>query len=387
MNILIISLFLLLYGGINSYIGIRTWQWLQSLVPRALPRWVKWVYWIGFVGSASAYFLLRFATGFIPASINTILAQIGSYWWAIFVYAGLLLALVDLLRLILRKTKLLAAWKLRSRAIVRTTGTVIFTIILTAIIYGTWRARTPVVTEYTLNIAKPAGSYRELSVVLVSDNHLGLINGNGRIQELVTMVNQLQPDLILIAGDLIDDDFKPFLDQAMASELSNLRARFGIYAIMGNHDVRDPELPSFRAELAQAGIQLLIDEWVVVDNSLVLAGRDDPSPPRAAGEGLALADIIANADRSLPLLVMDHNPNRLNDTVAVEADLQVSGHTHAGQIFPFNLITNMMYEEDWGALQRGSTHVVVSSGFGTWGPPIRIGTTPEIVHIQLTFGQ
>ncbi|HBW53133.1 MAG TPA: metallophosphoesterase [Herpetosiphon sp.] len=323
----------------------------------------------------------------MPASLSTILAQIGSYWWAIFVYAGLLLALVDLLRLILRKTKLLAAWKLRSQATLRMTGTVIFTIILTAIIYGTWRARTPVVTEYTLNIAKPAGSYRELSVVLVSDNHLGLINGNGRIQELVTMVNQLQPDLILIAGDLIDDDFKPFLDQAMASELSKLQARLGIYAIMGNHDVRDPELPSFRAELEQAGIQLLIDEWVVVDNSLVLAGRDDPSPPRAAGEGMALADIIANTDRSLPLLVMDHNPNRLNDTIAVEADLQVSGHTHAGQIFPFNLVTNMMYEEDWGALQRGSTHVVVSSGFGTWGPPMRIGTYPEVVHIQLTFGQ
>jgi len=77
----------------------------------------------------------------------------------------------------------------------------------------------------------------------------------------------------------------------------------------------------------------------------------------------------------------------LNDTIAVEADLQVSGHTHAGQIFPFNLVTNMMYEEDWGALQRGSTHVVVSSGFGTWGPPMRIGTYPEVVHIQLTFGQ
>ncbi len=320
----------------------------RAMFLRSMPRWSYWAYWVVFGFFASSYFLSRFAAGLLPLGITTILAYIGGYWWAIFVYAGLLLGLLDLIRLIRRKT----GRKLASRSAIRGTGTAISLIILIALVYGTWRARTPLVTEYSISVAKPAATYRELSIVLVSDTHLGVINGTGRIQALVTMVNQLQPDLILIAGDLIDDDFQPFLDEAMANELSKLQARIGTYAIMGDHDVRDPELPLFRTQLAQAGIQLLLDEWAVVDNSFVLAGRDDPSPPRAAGEGLPLAEILANADRSLPLIVMDHNPNRFSDTVAVGAELQVSGHTHAGQMFPFNLVTNWVYAEHWGALRR-----------------------------------
>ncbi|MCA0350653.1 MAG: metallophosphoesterase [Chloroflexi bacterium] len=384
MSIVIVVSILLLYASINWYLGRRTWQWLQALIPQRIPRWGYWVVvWL----LASTPLLTRLVAGRIPASMMAIVAALGSYWIAIFVYAGMLLALVDLLRLIQRLTGIAAASMQRPRRLVVVTGAIVMAFLVGILGYGTWRARTPVVAEYALTVAAPVSTPQTITIVLISDTHLGYTNGANRIRELVTMANGLQPDLVLIAGDIIDDDLQPFRDQAMATELSKLQARLGIYAIMGNHDVRAEELAVFRSELANAGIQLLIDEWVTVDQQIVLVGRDDIGGPRTSGAvvGKPLAEIIQTADPSLPLLVMDHNPNRFEDSVAVGADLQVSGHTHAGQIFPFTLLTNQIYDQHWGTLKTGASQLVVSSGFGTWGPPIRVGTIPEVVRIELTL--
>ncbi len=384
MTFVFFALVFVLYGSINLYIGRRTWQWLHAIAPQQIPRWLFWTsFWL----LASTPFLSRFIAGRVPTSLMALLTPIGGYWMSIFVYAGMVLGIVDLMRLILRLTGSASNNVGYSRRTMLATGATVIVLLLGIIGYGTWRARTPVVAEYTLTVPKQAGPNRELSIVLVSDTHLGYSNGASRVQAMVTMVNQLKPDLVLIAGDIIDDDLQPFNDQAMASELSKLEARLGIYAIMGNHDVRADELAFFRAELAEAGIQMLVDEWVTIDNSLLLVGRDDIGGPRTSGAvvGVPLTEILQGADRSLPLLIMDHNPNRFDDSVAAEADLQVSGHTHAGQLFPFTLITGLSYEQQWGQLSKGPSNLVVSSGFGTWGPPIRVGTVPEVVHIKLRF--
>ncbi|XSG77306.1 metallophosphoesterase [Herpetosiphon llansteffanensis] len=384
MTFVFFALVFVLYGSINLYIGRRTWQWLHAIAPQRIPRWLFWTsFWL----LASTPFLSRFIAGRVPTSLMALLTPIGGYWMSIFIYAGMVLGIVDLMRLILRLTGSASNNVGYSRRTMLATGATVIALLLGIIGYGTWRARTPVVAEYTLTVPKQAGPHRELNIVLVSDTHLGYSNGASRVQAMVAMVNQLKPDIVLIAGDIIDDDLQPFNDQAMASELSKLEARLGIYAIMGNHDVRADELAFFRAELAEAGIQMLVDEWITIDNSLLLVGRDDIGGPRTSGAvvGVPLTEILQGADRSLPLLIMDHNPNRFDDSVAAEADLQVSGHTHAGQLFPFTLITGLSYEQQWGQLSKGPSNLVVSSGFGTWGPPIRVGTVPEVVHIKLRF--
>ncbi|KPL90199.1 metallophosphoesterase [Herpetosiphon geysericola] len=384
MTFVFFALVFVLYGGINLYIGRRTWQWLQAIAPQRIPRWL---FWLSFWLLASTPFVSRFIAGRVPTSLMALLTPIGGYWMSIFVYAGMLLGLVDLIRWLLRLTGSAPKGVAYSRRTLLATGATVIALLVGLIGYGTWRARTPVVAEYTISVPKQAGPARELSIVVVSDTHLGYSNGVGRVQAMVAMVNQLKPDLVLIAGDIIDDDLQPFVDQAMANELSKLESRLGNYAIMGNHDVRADELARFRADLAQADIQMLVDEWVTVDNSLLLVGRDDIGGPRTTSDviGMPLTEILQGADRSLPLLIMDHNPNRFDDSVAVEADLQVSGHTHAGQLFPFTLITGLSYEQQWGQLSKGSSNLVVSSGFGTWGPPIRVGTVPEVVQIKLRF--
>lgn len=379
----VLPLFLAIFVGINYYIGRRGWQWLQSMAPLRVSRLV---YWSAFWLLALSFALVRFASGRLPVAVTDLLAYVSSYWMGLFVYALLLLLLIDLLRLLHRWTGLIPTRLIPDVNLVKWTGTAVCVVLLGLMLFGTWRARTPVVTEYALSIPKSAGPHKELHVVLVSDTHLGSIIGNSRIRQLVTMVNGLKPDLILVAGDIIDDDFRPFLAHDMPAELSQMKARLGTYGILGNHDAGSENLPRFRAEMQRAGIHLLVDEWVKVADSFYVTGRNDSSQRRSKGS-TPLNQILTGVDPALPILLMDHQPNRLAETVAAGVDLQVSGHTHRGQIFPGNLFTSRIFEVDWGYLKKEATHFVVSLGYGTWGPPIRIGNRPEVVSIRLTFGQ
>ena len=134
------------------------------------------------------------------------------------------------------------------------------------------------------------------------------------------------------------------------------------------------------------GIVVLRDQMITVAESMVIVGREDRSKRGFSGEQRkSLAEIMDGIDRSLPILMMDHQPAKLQEAVDQGVDLQLSGHTHHGQLWPFQLITNRMYEVSWGYKKKGNTHFYVSCGVGTWGPPVRIGNTPEIMQINLTF--
>jgi uncharacterized protein len=380
---LIIPVALVIFAGINYYIGLRGWQWLKALAPVGLS---QLAYWAPFWLLALSFPLARMVSDWVPLAVGGVIAYISGYWMATFVYVLPLLLLIDLVRL-LRWIGLIPARLIPDVNLVKWTGSAVCILFVGLMAYGTWNARTPVVREYAVSVPKTAGAHKELNVVLVSDTHLGAINGNGRIRELASVVNGLQPDLILVAGDIIDDDFRPFVAHDMAAELRQLKSRLGTYGILGNHDDGSENLPVFRAAMEAGGIQLLVDEVVKVDDSFYLAGRNDSSQRRlSGGEEVPLKQVLAGVDSTLPVLLMDHQPNRLEEAVEAGVDLQVSGHTHRGQMFPGNLITSRVFEVDWGYLKTEATQFVVSLGYGTWGPPIRIGNRPEVVSIRLTFG-
>lgn len=379
----LISVVLSVFGGMNYYIGLRVWQWLSAVAaPATLSRPA---YWIAFWLLALSFPLARFAAGWLPLFLADLITKVSAYWLGIFVYVLPMLLLIDLFRLVNRFGGLVTAPDVN---LVRLTGGVVCLLLVSLMVYGTWRARTPVVTEYALTIPKSAGAHKELHVVLVSDTHLGAIIGNGRIRELVSMVNGLKPDLILVAGDIIDDDFRPFLAHDMPAELSQMKARLGTYGVLGNHDAGSAQLEAFRGHLQRAGIHLLVDEWVKVDESFYVVGRNDRSQRYlSGGREVPLSRVMAGVDTKLPILLMDHQPSRLDEAEAAGVDLLVAGHTHRGQLFPGNLITSRIFEVDWGYLQKQATHVVVSLGYGTWGPPVRIGNKPEVVSIRVKFGE
>jgi len=204
------------------------------------------------------------------------------------------------------------------------------------------------------------------------------------MQELVTLMQAQKPDLILFGGDLFDEDILSLSRQNMAAVLRQLRPPRGVYAIMGNHEHISGSENAVRY-MEEAGITVLRDRSVRVAEALWLIGREDRQATYMGDGRLPLASLMEGVDRTEPLILLDHQPFHLQEAEAEGIDLQLSGHTHHGQFFPFNLITGAMYEVSWGYLRKGKSQYYVSCGAGTWGPPVRLGNRPEIVVIDLTF--
>jgi hypothetical protein len=158
-----------------------------------------------------------------------------------------------------------------------------------------------------------------------------------------------------------------------------------VIAITGNHEYIGGVEDAYKY-LTEHGITVLRDASTKVADSLYVVGREDLSKKSfARGTRKPLHEVMADVDRSWPIILMDHQPFRLNEAAENGVDLQLSGHTHHGQLWPFHFITRKMYEVSWGYKKKGETHYYVSCGVGTWGPPVRIGNKPEIVNIKLAF--
>jgi len=156
-----------------------------------------------------------------------------------------------------------------------------------------------------------------------------------------------------------------------------------VWAITGNHEYIGGADKAVRY-LTEHNITFLRDTFVVIDERFTLAGREDRDKPRFTGiQRQPLKKVLEGVDPSLPLVLMDHQPFQLDTVTAAGVDLQLSGHTHHGQIWPFNYITQAIYTLSWGYLKKGNTNFYVSCGYGTWGPPIRLGNRPEVVRITL----
>ena len=252
--------------------------------------------------------------------------------------------------------------------------------------YGTWSARSPKVTKYDLNVNKAPENLKSLKIIMVSDIHLGYEVDNRRLTIMVNKINELNPDIVLIPGDIIDSSIEPFVKQNMSVNFKRIKSKYGVYACLGNHDEMGRKIDDVVKTFNDSGINVLRDKAILINNSFYVIGRDDISQEsQTKVKRKELSDIIKDLDKSRPLILMDHQPRNFDDTQKQGIDLQVSGHTHRGQLFPANLITNAIFELDYGYLQKNNSNFIVSSGYGTWGPPIRIGSRSEIVEININL--
>jgi Predicted phosphohydrolases len=376
------SFIFLIYGGLNYYIGSRGWQALFSFVPFLSPK----VYWPAFWVLSLSYLLSRFSQKFLPKDLYEGMTVVGAYWLAFMWYFLLAITLIDLLRLIDRFLRLVPVEIKRS--LNPALGCIVFILVVGIVSYGAWNARHPRVNHYNLSISKQAGSLKTLHVVMVSDIHLGTIVHNEQLTKMVNSVNQLKPDMILFAGDVFDENIESPNKQQVSDNFRKLSAPYGVYAVLGNHEYIGGNAEEATKYLGEAGVKVLRDSSQEIGKSFYLIGRDDRSSERVNGvKRKSLTTLMQGVDRSLPIILMDHQPSQLEEPVEQGVDLQLSGHTHAGQLFPIRLITHHIFEDDWGYLRKGNFQLIVSSGYGTWGPPIRVGNTPEIVDITITFKQ
>ncbi len=373
-----ILIFVLVYGSLNFYIGWHLWGILQAWVPSS----VGWVYWTVFWLVALSYIIGRVGTAVLPGRLSTFLTVLGCYWLACMYYLVIILVLVDLVGFLDHRLGFLPE-PLTNPHVVAVGVTLLALGILA---YGSWNAHHPGIKRYSVEIPKTAGELSELRIVVVSDVHLGPIVHNGRLRRMVDMVNSLEPDLILMPGDIIDENIKPFLEQKMPETLRQLSPKYGAYAVLGNHEYMGGHVDQTIRHLEEAGIKVLRDRWVLVADSFYVVGRDEVMS-RYAGRSprVPLSQILAGIDHTKPIIMMDHQPINLDEADREGVDLQISGHTHLGQLFPNQLITNRLFENDYGYSKKENLQVIVSCGYGTWGPPIRIGNIPEIVCIKVRF--
>jgi predicted MPP superfamily phosphohydrolase len=262
-------------------------------------------------------------------------------------------------------------------------GITITTVLL--IVVGFINAVNPVVKRYDLSVDKSfSDGYGPMRIVAVSDIHLGSVIRKRSMRHLSEMIKDEKPDLVLFLGDLIDGSIGPVLRGDLLSYLSLPDLQYGKYAITGNHEYIG-DIKKTVPYIESKGIRVLKDEVITLSNGVQIIGRLDRSANQGFINGRASLDsLLAMTEAARPVILLDHQPYGLSDLAETTVDLQLSGHTHHGQIWPLTFITSKIFELSHGYAMFGKTHVIVSSGFGIWGPRMRIGTRPEIVVINLT---
>ncbi|MBE0661575.1 MAG: metallophosphoesterase [Bacteroidales bacterium] len=343
---------------------------------------------IGFWMLAFSFIAGRFLEKIWLSELTMGITIIGSYWLAAMLYFLLAVLLIDIIRLADYYLPFIPSFITGNLyAFKRYLLLSVITVIGIMITYGAFNARKPVIREFTLSIPKPAGNFKELNIALVSDLHLGSILANRHMDRIVNKINGLNPDLILMAGDVFDEDLNPVIQKNLGSGLKQLKSKLGVYAVTGNHEYIGGVDPAVDY-LEKHGVQMIRDSAVLIENSFYLIGREDRDKPRFSGKPRKdLPVIMAAINKEYPLILMDHQPFTLNESLENGIDLHLSGHTHNGQIWPLNYIIDAIYEVGYGYVNKSGMHVYVSSGVGTWGPPVRIGTRPEIVNIRLRFSE
>ncbi|GIM28300.1 phosphohydrolase [Clostridium polyendosporum] len=378
--IIFISIFFIFYLLINYYIGFKVFTGI-SLKYTLNSK----VFWIFFWFISLAYIMSRLLISYLPGAILSVFTLIGVYWLAILFYLLLIFPFIDLVRAINKKLNFIPSKYLIPNNLSVALVFIISLMIFFIIIYGTWNGRNAYVKNYEITINKDSLKIKDLNVIMVSDIHLGDLIENNRLNKMVEQINSLKPDVVFIAGDVVDNELQPFIEGKMAQQFSNIKSNYGVYASLGNHDFMGENQDRITEELRNAGVTVLRDEAIVVDSGFIVAGRDDISINRIGIGRKDLDEILRNYNKSMPLFVLDHNPSSIKESEEAGIDLQFSGHTHKGQFFPNNLITKGIFEVDYGYLKKGDFNVIVSSGYGTWGPPIRIGSRSEIVNLKIKF--
>ena len=254
-------------------------------------------------------------------------------------------------------------------------------IIAVALVAGNYKFNHPETVHLDIQSYKPLQG-RELKIVAVSDIHLGHSIEKKRLRQYVDLINAQQPDVVLIAGDLIDRSIKPVIAQKMDEELIQIKAPKGVYGVLGNHEYYGEGIDLMEDFYRKAGITLLRDSAALVQNQFYITGREDL---RMSPQRKELSAILLHTDKTKPVILLDHQPTHLPDAEQNNVDLQISGHTHRGQFFPGNLFVKRMFELGYGYLQKGNTHYYVSSGLGIWGPQYRIGSQSEVVVVKFKY--
>lgn len=359
-----------------------------------------------FIAVISIIFLFLAATpvlaSFLPdIYIRKWIRPISTYWLGCLLYMALFLLVADVVLYILKKTKIIRLKFFATRKFYIAKGVCVLGLAAAVSVYGFIHAMIIKTTSYDIALEKSC-KLPSLKIALVSDLHLGYSIGAVHTQKMVDAVNAMDPDIVIFAGDFFDNSYDSIEEpDEVIKILKSMKSKYGTYACWGNHDVSETILVGFTFKteqnktqdqrmyefLEKSDIKILRDETVLIDDSFYLCGRlDSQKPGSENGSRLTPVELMAQVDDpTKPIIVMDHQPRQLQELADVGVDIDLSGHTHDGQIFPGNILTGIMWENSCGMIKKDSMYSVVTSGVGVYGPFMRVGTDAEVVEVNVLF--
>ena len=393
-----IFLFLLpFYLGVSSYMMFRFFYWMKHCNHRF--NWLRFK-----VPFAVVYLFMALSpviAFLLPKSaVAIVIRRLSTYWIGIMLYSLLYVVLFDLLRLIAKHTKLKNTL-LFSRGSVISIGSVVVACAVATCLYGIFNARNIKVNEYSVTVNKSCGSDKHLKAVLVADLHMGYAIGVDHITNMVEKINQQDADIVIIAGDIFDNSYDGMDDpEGIKAQLKSIKSKYGVYAVYGNHDIDEKILMGFTFDwggkqihsekmtnfMKECNIKLINDESVLINDEFYLVGRRDTDKPGTEdGTRAEISELTKDLDKTKPIFVLSHEPDELQKTADAGADIDFSGHTHDGQLFPGNLTIGLFWENPCGMIKKDNMYSIVTSGVGVYGTFMRVGTDAEICSVDIDF--
>ena len=373
---IVVFLTILVIYSLASY-----YLWIRGVAAFSIAEPQKKWYLLGFILISAAFFVGMILERTASSAFSEWVVRIGTTWLPFLLYFLMAIIFIDIIRIFNYFFHFLPEI---TPSLKQTVGIVTVVIVSLVVIAGHINAMIIRVKEIPLTIDKPVTGNPRMKVLMVSDIHLGALIGERHEKHLLKIIREQKPDLVLICGDLIDSELAPVLRKKLGKHIQEIKTPMGVYAVTGNHEYIGGINQSLDY-LKSIHINVLVDSIITLPNGVQLIGRND----RAAGQGKngqkPLAELFKGIDPAKPVIVMNHQPYNLSEASVLKTDLHLSGHTHHGQMWPFNYITQSMFELSWGYLKKDQTHFYVSSGFGTWGPAMRLGNRPEVVVFELTF--
>lgn len=387
------------YVAIIYWVCRRWYKFISALniKNKRLDFWLKHFSW--------SMFLLTIFIGlaFILPEDNFLrrpLFKIGAYWLGISLYLILYVALIDLLRWIYSKV-----FKDKYNDFYARTICALLIIVLTGVtsIYGIINAKIVRTTEYEITINKDGGNFKEMTIAMFGDPQFGYNIGEYHLKQAVDIINKNDVDIVCVVGDIFDNQYSAIKNPDKLIDLFNqIKSKYGMYAVLGNHDVEEPILCGFtfndddiKNKLAskemldfirKSGMVLLYDENVIINNSVNLYGRADQERPNLGNiTRKESGDLFKEVDVSKPIMVLDHEPREYDELEKAGVDLMMAGHTHDGQLLPTKIATDIIWENPYGLWVKNAFHAITTSGLGLFGPNMRVGTIAEVCIIYVKF--
>lgn len=386
------------FALLNIFVIVRTLEWFKNCKGFFELKRFKVPYVI-VMGLMSAFIIVSF---YLQESGHFHwVMKFSNQWFGILFYIIFYVVMADIVWFIIKVIKKEPKDEaVRSRLVFRG-GLVVIVLIIATSIYGFVHLRNMKTTNYEVTIDKKVEGLENMRVVLVADQHLGYNIGASDMEKMVEKINEAKPDLVCFAGDIFDNNFKALDDvERIGAAFASIESTYGVYACWGNHDVDEPLFSGFSVDssseafrdpqmgefLEAAGFILLEDKEMLVNDMFYVIGRLDYKKP---GDGTKYRETIEaltkDINKDKPIILLDHQPREFDEISAAGVDLDLSGHTHAGQMFPMNLTNELTWENGYGMKKIDDLTSIVTSGVGVFGPAMRTFTDSEVVIIDIAF--